>query len=63
MDLLDTFFNVPILIRTFPMLMSGLWITIQIGATSIIAGLVLGHERLQLSAVVFMELAQEAGQF
>jgi polar amino acid transport system permease protein len=42
MDLLDTFFNVPILIRTFPMLMSGLWITIQIGATSIIAGLVLG---------------------
>lgn len=42
MELIDTFFNVPVLIRTFPLLMSGLWITLQIGAVSIIAGLVLG---------------------
>lgn len=42
MELIDTFFNVPVLIRTFPLLMSGLWITIQIGVVSILAGLVLG---------------------
>ncbi|WP_428696515.1 amino acid ABC transporter permease [Stappia sp.] len=42
MDLLDTFFNVPILIRTLPLLLSGLVVTIQIGATSIVAGLALG---------------------
>ncbi|WP_306030228.1 amino acid ABC transporter permease [Stappia sp. MMSF_3263] len=42
MDLLDTFFNVPILIRTFPLLLAGLAVTIQIGATSIVAGLALG---------------------
>jgi len=42
MELIDTFFNVPVLIRTFPLLMSGLWITLQIGVVSIVAGLVLG---------------------
>lgn len=42
MDLIDTFFNVPVLIRTFPLLMQGLWITVQLGVVSIIAGLVLG---------------------
>ncbi|MDP3958534.1 MAG: amino acid ABC transporter permease [Pseudorhodobacter sp.] len=42
MDIFDTFFNVPVLIRTFPLLMSGLWITLQIGVVSIVAGLVLG---------------------
>ena len=42
MELIDTFFNVQVLIRTFPLLMSGLWITLQIGVVSIIAGLVLG---------------------
>jgi polar amino acid transport system permease protein len=42
MDILDTFFNVPVLVRTFPMLMWGLWVTIKIGVVSIIAGLVLG---------------------
>lgn len=42
MDILDTFFNVPVLIRTFPMLMWGLWVTIKIGVVSIILGLVLG---------------------
>ncbi|MEO7381376.1 MAG: ABC transporter permease subunit, partial [Paracoccaceae bacterium] len=42
MEIFDTFFNLPVLIRTFPLLMSGLWITVQIGVVSIIAGLVLG---------------------
>ncbi|WP_428673728.1 amino acid ABC transporter permease [Roseibium sp.] len=42
MDLFETFFNVPVFIRTFPLLMSGLVVTLQIGATSIVAGLVLG---------------------
>lgn len=42
MDIFDTFFNVPVLIRTFPLLMQGLWVTVQIGVVSIVAGLVLG---------------------
>ena len=42
MDLFDTFFNIPVLVRTFPLLMSGLLVTLEIGITSIIAGLVLG---------------------
>jgi len=42
MDIFDTFFNVPVLVRTFPLLISGLWITLQIGFTAIIAGLVVG---------------------
>lgn len=42
MEIFDTFFNIPVLIRTFPLLMSGLWVTLQIGVVSIIAGLILG---------------------
>lgn len=42
MDIFDTFFNLPVLIRTFPLLMSGLWITVQIGVLSIILGMVMG---------------------
>ncbi len=42
MEIFDTFFNVPVLIRSFPFLMSGLWVTLQIGVVSIIAGLVFG---------------------
>ncbi len=42
MQLLDTFFNLQVLARTFPLLLSGLWVTIGIGVTSIVAGLVLG---------------------
>ena len=42
MEIIDTFFNVPVLIRTFPLLMQGLWVTLQIGVVSIVAGLVLG---------------------
>lgn len=42
MELIDTFFNVPVLVRTFPLLVSGLWVTIRIGITSILAGLALG---------------------
>ncbi len=42
MNLLNTFFNVPILIDTFPLLLSGLLVTLEIGVTSIIAGLIGG---------------------
>lgn len=42
MELLDTFFNVPVLLKSWPLLLSGLWVTIKIGITSIVAGLVLG---------------------
>ena len=42
MELIDTFFNVPVLIRTFPLLIQGLWITLQLGVVSIIVGLVMG---------------------
>jgi polar amino acid transport system permease protein len=42
MEIFDTFFNVPVLIRTFPLLMQGLWVTLQIGVVSIVAGLLLG---------------------
>lgn len=42
MDLVDTFFNVPVLLRTYPLLLKGLWVTLQLGVTSIIAGLILG---------------------
>ncbi|WP_426129460.1 amino acid ABC transporter permease [Pararhizobium sp. PWRC1-1] len=42
MNLLNTFFNIPILIETFPLLLSGLLVTLEIGITSIIAGLVGG---------------------
>lgn len=34
MNLLNTFFNIPILIETFPLLLSGLLVTLQIGITS-----------------------------
>ena len=42
MDIIDTFFNVPVLIRTYPMLLWGLWVTIKIGLVSILLGLALG---------------------
>lgn len=42
MNLLNTFFNIPILIDTFPLLLSGLLVTLEIGVTSIIAGLIGG---------------------
>lgn len=42
MDIFDTFLNADVMWRTLPMLMKGLWITLQLGAASIIAGLALG---------------------
>jgi polar amino acid transport system permease protein len=42
MEIFDTFFNVPVLIRTFPLLIQGLWVTLQLGVVSIVAGLLLG---------------------
>ena len=42
MDIVDTFFNTEVMIRAWPLLMQGLWITIKLGVASIFAGLVLG---------------------
>ncbi len=42
MDIIDTFFNTEVLIRTYPLLLKGLWVTLQLGVVSIIAGLILG---------------------
>jgi polar amino acid transport system permease protein len=42
MDIFDTFLNLEVLARTWPLLMRGLWVTAQLGAASIVAGLALG---------------------
>lgn len=42
MDLFSTFFNIPVLINSLPQLLSGLFVTVQIGVTSIICGLIGG---------------------
>lgn len=42
MEIIDTFFNVDVMTRAFPMLMKGLWVTIKLGVISIIAGLAFG---------------------
>ena len=42
MDLFDTFLNAEVMRRSLPMLMQGLWITLQLGTASIVAGLILG---------------------
>ena len=42
MDIFDTFLNVDVFLRSLPMLLKGLWITLQLGAASIAAGLILG---------------------
>jgi polar amino acid transport system permease protein len=42
MDIVETFLNAAVMARAWPMLMKGLWITLQLGTASIIAGLVLG---------------------
>lgn len=42
MEIIDTFFNIPVLLRTYPLLLKGLWITAKLGVVSIVAGLALG---------------------
>jgi polar amino acid transport system permease protein len=42
MDIVETFLNWDVFLRAWPMLVKGLWITLQLGVASIIAGLVLG---------------------
>lgn len=42
MDIFETFLNAEVLLRTWPLLMQGLWVTVQLGAASIVAGLILG---------------------
>ncbi|SES33792.1 amino acid ABC transporter membrane protein, PAAT family [Tranquillimonas rosea] len=42
MNLVETFFNVDVFLRTWPLLIEGLWVTLQLGAASIVAGLIVG---------------------
>lgn len=42
MGILDVFFNADVLRRAFPLLLSGLWTTLLLGAVSILLGLLLG---------------------
>ncbi len=42
MSLVETFFNWEVFVSSFPLLLSGLRVTISLGAVSIVAGLVLG---------------------
>jgi polar amino acid transport system permease protein len=42
MDLINTFFNWPVFRDALPLLLEGLWITMLLGAVSIVAGLVTG---------------------
>jgi polar amino acid transport system permease protein len=42
MDIFTTFFNLAVLQRSLPLLLSGLWITLELGIVSIVAGLVGG---------------------
>lgn len=42
MEIVDTFLNAEVMRRSLPMLLQGLRITLQLGAASIVAGLVLG---------------------
>lgn len=39
MDIFATFFNLAVLERSFPLLLSGLWITLELGVVSIVGGL------------------------
>lgn len=42
MDIFDTFFNAGVMAQAWPMLLRGLWITLQLGLVSILLGLILG---------------------
>lgn len=42
MDIFDTFFNAQVMIEAWPMLLKGLWITLKLGATAIVLGLIWG---------------------
>ncbi|MET3901084.1 polar amino acid transport system permease protein [Devosia sp. UYZn731] len=42
MDIVKTFFNGAVLLESLPLLLTGLWVTIQLGVASIVAGLILG---------------------
>lgn len=58
MDIFQTFFNMNVLQKTWPLLMQGLWVTVQLGAASIVAGLLLGLfiSLLRLYAVMPLRL-------
>ncbi len=66
MSFAETFFNWDVLVRAFPLLVSGLKVTIQLGVVSIVGGLVLGlvialtriygHVSLRLIAKIYIDV-------
>ena len=68
MNALDIFFNGEILLRSFPILLRGLWNTLLLGATAIVAGTTFGllialirlyaPRPLQLLAIAYIDLAR-----
>jgi len=42
LDIVKTFFNGPVFLESLPLLLTGLWVTVQLGVASIIAGLIVG---------------------
>ena len=42
MDLFTTFFNIDVLIQAAPLLLKGFWLTVQLGAVSLVISLALG---------------------
>ena len=66
MSFIDTFFNLDVLVSSFPLLLSGVKVTLLLGLVSVVAGLVLGLvvalirlyavRPLQLIAIVYIDL-------
>jgi polar amino acid transport system permease protein len=57
MDIFTTFFNLAVLERSFPLLLSGLWITLELGVVSIVGGLAggLSLALLRLYGATFLQ--------
>ena len=66
MDIFTTFFNLAVLERSFPLLLSGLWITLELGVVSIVGGLIgglvlallrlYGHPVVQAIAKIYIDI-------
>lgn len=66
MDIFTTFFNLAVLERSFPLLLSGLWITLELGIVSIVGGLIgglvlallrlYGHPVVQAIAKIYIDI-------
>ncbi len=66
LDFVDTFLNMDVFMQTYPMLIAGLVVTIQLGFIAIIAGLVFGlllalsrlyaHKAIQVTAKAYIDI-------